>query len=182
MPDTLQMTIDVSQFNAFLKKFGEEAVPIAAQTVRGALDESLELLLNLVVDNVPVNFGILRGSIYSEVRGVSADATRGVAFEGFVSSSDFEPKVYAMEYGRAPGKMPPVEAIALWVKRKGLANDDEAIKSLAFVIARAIAQGRARHQWQPFKMFQTAAEEGEQKIYKIFDDAIDDLPRRWSAI
>src|SRR5574337_1215433 len=140
------MTIDVTELNAFLKRFGEEAVPIATQTSRGALDESLEYLLNLVVDNVPVNYGVLRGSIYSEVRGISADATRGMAFEGFVSSSDYEPKVMAMEYGRAKGKMPPIEAIALWIKRKGLEGDENAIKGLAFVIARAIAQGRARHQ------------------------------------
>src|SRR5512139_3597235 len=182
MPDTLQMTVDVTQLNAFLKKFGEEAIPIVTQSTRGALDESLEMLLNLVVDNTPVNFGTLRGSIYSEVRGVSADATRGVAFEGFVSSSDYEPKVYAMEYGRARGKMPPIEAIALWVKRKGLATDDEQIKGIAFAIARTIAKGQAQHQRQPFEMFQTAAEQGAKQIDKIFDDAIDDMLKRWSNI
>jgi len=177
-----QITIDTRQVDDFLKKFGVEAIPVVENRMRAALDESLEYLLGLVMDNTPVNYGTLRGSEYTEVRGVSADTTRGVQLEGLVSSSDFEPKVWAMENGRSAGKMPPIEAIALWVKRKGLETDENAIKRAAFLIARAIAQGRARHQHDPFQMFQTAFEQGGKQVEKNFDQAVDDILKGWAAI
>jgi hypothetical protein len=177
-----QITIDTTQLDEFLKKFGAEAIPIVETKMRAALDESLEYLLALVADNTPVNYGMLRGSEYTEVRGVSADETRGVVLEGLVSSSDYEPKVTAMEYGRAIGKMPPIDAIALWVKRKGLATDEQEIRSIAFAIARAIGKGQAQHQRQPFAMFQTAFEKGGKQVEKTFDQATDEIIRGWSQL
>ncbi len=189
-----QITIDTRQIDDFLKKFGVEAIPVVENRMRIALDESLEYLLGLVVDNTPVNYGTLRGSEYTEVRGVSADATRGVQLEGLVSSSDFEPKVWAMEHGRSIGKEPPIEAIALWVKRKGLiltpfrhrdgsmASEDEMILKLAKAIAKLIAEGKSRHQKNPFKMFQTAFEQGGKQVEKNFDQAVDDILNGWAAI
>jgi len=45
----------------------------------------------------------------------------------------------AIEFGRKAGKMPPVDVIAQWVKRKGIATG-KSIKSVAFLIARSIAK------------------------------------------
>jgi hypothetical protein len=177
-----QFTIDVSQLKAFVKKFGEQATPIVTSNLRLALDDALGYIENQVIDRTPVNYGTLRGSIYTEVFGVSADAVRGVELSGVVSSSDFEPKVWAMEQGRAKGKMPPIEAIALWVKRKGLAQDERAIKRIAFLIARSIGRGTSRHQQHPSKMFETAAAASEACVQKTFDDSVNDVLKQWSAL
>ena len=175
-------TIDVSQLEAFVKTFGERGAEIVTANLRAGLDDALGYIENQVIDRVPVNNGTLRGSIYTEVFGVSADAIRGVEMNGVVSSSDFEPKVIAMEQGRAAGKYPPLEAIALWVKRKGLAQDDKAIKRIAFLIARAIAMGTAKHQREPFKMFETAAEKSAAYVQQVFDDAVDNVIRQWETL
>lgn len=47
--------------------------------------------------------------------------------------------IYNVEYGRAPGKFPPREAILSWIENKRLSFDIP-INSLAFLIGRKIAQ------------------------------------------
>ena len=42
--------------------------------------------------------------------------------------------------GRAPGRFPPVEAIAKWIDDKGIQALDISVSSLAFLIARKISQ------------------------------------------
>src|SRR3989304_5899330 len=101
MADPLTLEIDTSQIDRFVPRF-----PVSGPRI---------------VDATPENTGILRDSIFDDILGVKADIG-GVNLEGIVSSSDYEPKVNAVEFGRKPGKMPPVEAIALWVRRKGLAG------------------------------------------------------------
>lgn len=74
---------------------------------------------------------LLRGSVFSEPRGVPVR-------EVIVGST----QLYAapVERGRQPGKMPPVDPIALWVKRKLGAGSDKQAKQIAFAIARKIAR------------------------------------------
>jgi hypothetical protein len=43
-------------------------------------------------------------------------------------------------HGRAPGRFPPVEAIAKWIEDKGISAIDISVGSLAFLIARKIAR------------------------------------------
>ena len=93
--------------------------------MRVAVDHTLEQ----VAGRTPVNYDLLRGSIATEVRGAAAD------IQGIVGT----PLIYGwpVEAGRAPGKMPPVDAIEYWVIRKGIASPPES-QGVAFAIARAI--------------------------------------------
>lgn len=82
--------------------------------------------------------GILRGTVFNEVRGTTLEGLRGV-----VAS----PLKYAIvvEKGRRPGRMPPVAAIELWAKRV------IGQSGLGFVIARAIGRRGTKPQpvWEP---------------------------------
>ncbi len=189
----LQIDIDTSEIESFLRKFPFEGAEIAEDGLDAALDDSLGFIENLAVDFMPVNTGVARGSVYSENRGTKVDLLRGVDLEGFVSSSDFAPKIEALEFGRAAGKMPPIEAIALWVKQRGLAGvfsvktrkrlGSKAKKqkqdvSVAWAIARHIAKHGTEAQW----VFKRAAEASEEYVNNAFDDALDQILNDWAKI
>jgi len=83
-----------------------------------------------VVAHTPVGAtGQLRGSITHQISG------SGIAMQGRVFSTDVPVKVASVEHGRAPGRMPPLAPIELWVRRK-LGGDSAA----AYLIARAIGR------------------------------------------
>jgi len=44
----------------------------------------------------------------------------------------------AIEFGRLPGSMPPVDALKAWVKRKGIASDEAEVSRIAWAIAQDI--------------------------------------------
>jgi len=73
--------------------------------------------------------GGLRGSVFSELRGVPARR------EGVVASSLFYAPI--VEVGRRPGKRPPLAPILLWVQRKLGLSGTEA-QQAAFLITRKI--------------------------------------------
>lgn len=63
----------------------------------------------------------------------------GVSMAGRVYSSDVPIKTASVETGRAPGRMPPLAPIELWVARKlGVPADQQ--HSVAFLVARAIGK------------------------------------------
>ncbi len=49
------------------------------------------------------------------------------------------------KYGRAPGKLPPIEPLIEWVKQKGIAKDDKEARGTAFAIAKSIAKNGTRN-------------------------------------
>lgn len=197
----LQITIDLHEVTDFIQKFPIEGPIIVGQELRGAMTDSLGYIEQRAVDlaNSFANTAAFENSIYSETLGVVADV-RGVEINGVVSSSDYEPKVRAIEYGRLPGgKLPPVAAIALWVKRKGLAGtysiktsgknqthrrkgtrakQDAQDLSLAWAIAISIARKgtKAKH------VFQQAYDQSIGYVEKTFDAAIDYILNAWSKI
>ncbi len=190
--EILDYTIDVRQIEAFLQRFPVTAPEIVRTNLRAAMDDSLEYTQNQVADRTPVNTGLLRGSIYNEITTLRADV-RGVDMAGIVSSSDYEPKVWAMEWGRRPGKMPPVEAIALWVKRRGIAGSynvktrkrlggrqqrDREDLSLAWAIAKHIA----RYGTKEHLMFEQGFTASLSYIDQTFSHATDDILRHWSTV
>ncbi len=194
----LTVDIDLREVDSFLLHFPQSGPEIVRANLRVAMDDALSFTENQVVDNTPVNTSALRGSIYSEIRGIQASPLGGAEATGAVSSSDYELKVWAMESGRAPGKMPPIEAIALWVRRKGLAGtySVETKKrigskskkaredlSLAWAIAIRIAKGTSRHQLMGgYKMFEKGYNASNEHIVKAFDDAIDNILHHWSSV
>lgn len=82
----------------------------------------------------------------------------------------------AMEYGWKPrrsGSFPPLAPIAEWARSKGVGIP-------AFVIARAIAQGRSRHQRMGgFKYLTRAFETSLPKIRGFLKDAARDIEKEW---
>lgn len=143
--------------------------------IEKAMDESLLYLKGLVQENTPVNLGLLRGGIFTEQRGV------GVERHGLVSPSPATKEyAYVQELGRKPGsRMPPVDAILLWVRRKHLggvystrtrrrmgskATQASQDRSVAFLIARSIGRkGTPAHH-----MFQKAWIAGQARVQQIF--------------
>jgi hypothetical protein len=50
------------------------------------------------------------------------------------------PYADVIEFGRLPGTMPPVDAIKGWVKRKGIAQDEKEVNSIAWAISMDIKE------------------------------------------
>lgn len=89
-----------------------------------------------------------------------------------IGSRVYTDKLYAApaEYGRRPGRMPPVAPIADWLRRHG---EDPA---RGYIVARAIGR---RGTTGLFYM-RRAAEEGMQSSRAIFDEVADSIERRWA--
>lgn len=45
-----------------------------------------------------------------------------------------------IEYGRKGGKMPPINSIVKWIKKKGLTSNRVSLKSMAFAIAKNVSK------------------------------------------
>jgi len=191
MGDPLTLEIDTSQIDRFVQRFRFSGPRIVERELRIGLDDALGYTTVQVVDFTPDNTGILRDSIYDDILGVKADIG-GVNLEGIVSSSDYEPKVNAVEFGRKPGRMPPVEAIALWVARKGLTERNppkrrrvkitkrEARRKGILSIAWAVATHIATKGTVGAAMFQKGFEASQAYIVKTMDEAIDRILNAWS--
>ena len=189
-PNFLDLQIDTRSIDAFIARFPVTAPRVVEQELRAGMNDALEIVLNEVVDRAPVASGIFRESLYSEIVGVKA-GIGGVDVEGVVSSSDYEPKVWAIEYGRPPGKMPPIEAIALWVRRKGIAGvfsvktkkrkGGQAQRQKEDLSAAwAIAINIARHGTKAQKVFEQAGKASERKVIGVFDDVEQRILLRWA--
>src|SRR3990167_741483 len=195
MADPLSIEIDTSQVDRFVAKFPMSGPRIAERELRIGLDDALGYTAAQVVERVPVNTGVLRESIYDEITGLRVSIS-GIDLEGVVSSSDYEPKVNAVEFGRKPGKMPPVEAIALWVRRKGLAGTYKVAASKIgrhariggpekqrkedLSLAWAIAIRIARFGTKGAFMFEKGLAASESYIVKTMDAAIDRILTAWT--
>ncbi len=126
------IVFDVEGLNQIL--MGMESIQQAAEAeARDSLEFALTTIRQAVQVRTPVNFGHLRGSIDYDIYG------KGVSLTGVVAT----PLMYGyyVEYGRRPGRMPPVtEAIELWARRKGIRFPGKTLHQTAFIIARAIAR------------------------------------------
>lgn len=121
------------------------------QRQRAAMEESLSYLQSEVRAGMPVDLGIGRGSVFTEIRGGTTN------MRGTVGSGQIH--VAVLEKGRRPGATPPPTGpIASWLSRHG--GDAK----LAFVVARSIGRrGTKAH-----KMFKNAAERGGGRVESIF--------------
>jgi hypothetical protein len=117
---------------------------------RDAMETSLLLIERDARAAVPQDTRALMGSISSTI------ASRAGALEGTVGPS--KRYGYFVEYGRRPGKMPPLQAIEGWARRHGLNP---------FLVARAI--GRRGVKARPFML--PALEKNEKRIFDLFAQA-----------
>jgi hypothetical protein len=169
----LSVDIDASEINELIKQFPEYA-GIVLDEAEVAMTGSLFMFQELIQAKTPVNSGALRQSFIP-----SRPIQRGQSITGNVST----PLAYGivMERGRTPGsKMPPVDAIELWVRRKGIASVES--RAVAFVIARSIAKKGIKGVF----MVENAFEEGSPKSIKLFElatqKAVDKIEKKIEAI
>jgi hypothetical protein len=155
------LSLDVSVQGLEETAASVDAYPqFVSQELTLAMNKALQLLEGQIASRTPVNTGQLRQSITHQILS---------PFPNLVGSVG-SPQPYApvMEEGRRPGaKMPPVDAIKLWVVRK-LGIPPEEADGVAFVIARSIARKgiEGRH------MFQEGLEVSEPHINQLFNEAI----------
>lgn len=139
--------------------------------VRGSLFESGALIEKEVRQRTPQGVGGtasgLRASMFSEMR------ETGPRFESITASS--LPYADPVEFGRRPGRMPPVKALIPWVERFIILKQGETAAGVAFVIAKAIAaRGTQYYRQSPpgARMFAQGGEAALPTIERIFKDRI----------
>jgi HK97 gp10 family phage protein len=127
------------------------------EDVGNEIAASSNTIRNSAIRLAPVNLGTLRGSISSEkVSELTYDIAANASYAAYVEfgtgpqvnvPADF--KSYAQQFkGKSGGKFKDmVEALTLWVKRKGIGNGKNN-KGLAYVIALSILKKGMRP--QPF--------------------------------
>ena len=151
--------------------------------------DTMVVALDHVVEQVqlrtPVNVGFLRsGTSRGE------PMLRGSVFEGEVMN----PLSYGLpvEYGRKPGKMPPVDAIQLWVTRKQLAGtysiktqkrlgsyaDQEAQDRQA---AWAIAKKIAKHGTKGAFMFRDGLQAAKPQVDSLWEALLGRIVEEWAG-
>ena len=148
----LEIELDTSEIEALIREIPGFNFTIFAE-MRKAMKEALDVLHAEITARTPVNTGTLRQSIQPVIRG------QAPSFVGEVGS----PLIYGwpVERGRRPGKMPPVDAIELWVNRKLGLQGNEA-KSVAFLVARAIGRRGTRGEAMFFRGTEAARPRVEQ--------------------
>lgn len=123
-----------------------------SRKARGAMTESLAYLQAFVQNAMPVDTGIARGTVYTEMHGTAIEDLHGSVVSGV-------PYVSVLEYGRKPGSlMPPPRIIEEWATR------NIGKPGLGYVIARSIARkGLPEH-----RMFRDATNLGAKVVQKIW--------------
>lgn len=124
----MKIDFDTSQVERFRRNL-YEGTPIVDSEMRQGMQESVSVLHGNIVARTPVGVsGQLRQSIEKQISGTP------LKVEGEVATNIIygEP----VEVGRKPGRMPPVSAIELWVRRKLGIN--QGARQVAYLIARAI--------------------------------------------
>ena len=98
--------------------------------------------------------------------------------EDIIIDTLFNFYVIYIEWSRPPGygKMPPIDAIVKWLKRKHIVPNNKNIRSTAFLIARAIQ----RDGWEGRPIFETLYKNTSDKwdnewANKLFNQLIKDL-------
>jgi hypothetical protein len=138
--------VDASQVIAFAEKLYQFDSALNGEA-RRTMQQSVDVVEAQVAAYTPVNTGTLRAGTTTDILGA------GFNIQGIV----INPVEYAyhMENGRPPGPPPPVEAIQLWVIRKGIADRSNS-KSVAFLIARAIGRRGTKGAFMFKKGYQAA--------------------------
>jgi hypothetical protein len=133
---------------------------LVSHELTAAMNKALPALERQVKSRAPVNTGALRASINHQILS---------PFPNLVGSVG-TPVEYGivMEEGRKPGsRMPPVDAIKLWVVRK-LGIPPAEADSVAFVIARSIGRKGIKGR----EYFKESLEVSEPLINELFAAAI----------
>lgn len=164
---------------------------ITGEEIKGYLTEASKRLERAIAEKIPVNTGVSRGALFSEVRGIAQG--RG---EAMVSLPVEHAEV--LEMGSKP-HWPPMAPIELWVRQrfrdKGGSiraavketrrsgsratfgdRQDRAIRSIAFLVARKIARSGTK----AIRMFARSTAELQMVIDTKWQATVDTLAKRLS--
>lgn len=171
----LSVKVNDRRILRMMKRFPKE--------MSAATNEGLRAAGNLVIRQAKINlvslrarkFGILSASLGQEIDQENHITRIGPKLEAKGTGSNESPKSYGyfVEFGRAPGKMPPASSFVLYAKRYGTGDTADPDKA-AFLIARAI--GRRGTRPKPF--LGPALEKNEAKIRLLIDKALSEAVRR----
>jgi len=156
-----ELTLEVEgleELQEALKKYPEQWEQIAGK----ALGPGLSILEAEAKERAPVG---VTGESASKI-GSEIVREAGSQIVGKIGSGvDYGP--YSLEYGRGPGKMPPVDAIEEWARFRGMPG-------AGFVIARAIG---ARGIKAP-RVFSKTLAAKKDEVLKLFERGIADALKR----
>ena len=157
--DSVEIELDTSEIEALIREIPGFNFTIFAEMRKG-MKEALDVLHAEITGRTPVNTGALRQSIQPVIRG------RAPSFVGEVGT----PLVYGwpVERGRKPGKMPPIDAIELWVNRK-LGLEGSEARGVAYLIARTIGRRGTRGE----AMFFRGTEASRTRVDQIWSNVPD---------
>ncbi|HUX23654.1 MAG TPA: hypothetical protein VMV87_03475 [Burkholderiales bacterium] len=183
------LTLEIEGFDELLQRIEqlEQGSGPFGDMIVNTMEKALIPLEQAIKDRTPKNLGHLQGSLGSFIRGSPVSRGRPAEIRGIVATSSLYGE--AVEYGRAAGKMPPVDAIQLWVHRKGLAGvyswksgrklrgkaDVEAEMKRERSMAWGIALKIAREGTEGAHMFRDGLEAARPEIEKLFDQLRDDI-------
>jgi len=153
---------------------------IFAEESQFALSAYAEVIVAEIIERTPVGhgggpWGHLANSIQA---GDPYKTGRGWEIEYGTPAEYAEP----IEYGRRPGSMPPVAAIAEWVLSKpsfGVSDEKEALR-IAYPIARAIARRGYKDHPDGWKMFEEGLKAAEPRLEMILNRMRTNIDRRTS--
>jgi|GEM_PF-1156535 len=162
--------IEIEGFDDLLQKLSEleAGAGKAGRLVVDHMQAALDVLGDNIDARTPVNTGALRGSRSNEMRGTPlhliGETSTTVAYG------------WPVERGRKPGgKMPPVEAIEYWVKRKGIVFTREGKPLSSRQTAWVIAVHIKVHGTDGAFMYRDGLAASIGPIDRIFDDLSDQL-------
>lgn len=170
MTDDLTLDIDLTGVEETVANIDEFPADLGRELTL-AMTKSLELLHGQVKDRTPVFQAHLSGSINRQIISPFPNLVGSVG-------APASPYLLAIEYGRKPGKMPPVENIKFWVHRQKyfpVSPEDE--ESVAWAIAKNIAKRGFSPKGNVgptgAKMFQEGLEASEPHIKTLFAGAVE---------
>lgn len=139
--------VELDGFDELMDDLVTRYPEVVADEMYKAMEKSLAVFHQAVVVETPSNTGALRAATTTDI------VSSPVSLVGSVMN----PLIYAwpVERGRRPGKMPPVQAIELWVIRKLGVSPAES-RGVAYLIARAIGKRGTKGAGMFWKGFQNA--------------------------
>ncbi len=105
---------------------------------------------------------------FSGLRSIEKQFEDRGAIQAWLVGSQLNYAPFAFEYGRKPGKRPPIEAIVRWIALKPVDIGNQDIRGVAFVIARAIGKRGIK----PRRIFSATTDKMTPRVEEIFTQAI----------
>lgn len=145
----------------------QRRMDVSISSAREALRTAGMNIVNDAKTNLRNNGSVVTGQLRASGRVQAVIGDEDAIDVGFFSDKNQGGYAYFVENGRRSGKMPPVDYIVQWVKKKMRLLDKEA-RSVGFLIARKIAkEGTTPH---PF--FGPAVEKNKKAVTDAISEAV----------